>query len=212
MFGTLKPHRCQLDSADNKAHQNFYCGLCKSLDVHFSPLHRALVNHDAVFVAIVADGLLEDSAERSSCRCPINPLLNKETVAASEVSMKFATAVQILLAESWLADRAIEGSSVAGATRRFFSGSFKKAHRILGALGVFLDPLQGFEKMQRAVELNRNTDPKSAAEPTARALGYIMTQVAKLPGAPRQLLTASHQSDLNEFGRFRAGYLLHGRA
>lgn len=201
MFGTLKPHRCQLESADSQAHQNFYCGLCKSLDVHFSPFHRALVNYDAVFVALVADGLLGDSASRSSCRCPLNPLLSKDTVAASEASMKFATAVQILLAESWLADRAIEGSSVAGATRRFFSASFKKAHRMLSNLGVSLEALNHFEKWQRTVELKADPTPEAAAEPTARALGYIMTQIAKLPGAPDQLKEAKVQSDLNDFGR-----------
>ncbi|MDF1661100.1 MAG: DUF5685 family protein [Planctomycetota bacterium] len=201
MFGTLKPHRCQLESADSQAHQNFYCGLCKSLDVHFSPFHRALVNHDSVFVALVTDGLLENSATRSSCRCPMNPLLSKDTAAASETAMKFATAVQILLAESWLADRAIEGSSLAGATRRLFSASFKKAHRMLDSLGVSLEPLQHFEKWQHAVETHADPTPESAAEPTARALGYIMTQIAKLPGAPKQLKTEKNQSDLHEFGR-----------
>lgn len=201
MFGTLKPQRCRLDPAEGRAHQNFYCGLCKSLDVHFSPFHRALVNYDAVFMAIVTEALLEEPEARSQCRCPMNPLLTKGTVAPSEVSMKFAAAVQLLLADSWLADRAMDGHGLAKASRRLLSPSFKKAHRMLSKLGVSLDELQNFELRQKQIEEQDKSSPSQAAEPTAEALGIVMTKIADLPGAAPELKTLALQEKLRSFGR-----------
>ncbi|MDF1662999.1 MAG: DUF5685 family protein [Planctomycetota bacterium] len=201
MFGTLKPHKCTLDKDNDQNHWRFYCGLCKSLGDDYSQAHRALVNFDAVFIGIVADGLLENGAEHDSCRCPINPLAMRPTMTRQSPAMKFATSMQMLLSDQWLADRGMDGRSWARASRRWFRPALQKARRTLANLGLSMAQLEGFERVQKRVEVIGKTSLSEAAEPTARALGYVFRQVAALPGAVPQLAHETMQSQLNLFGR-----------
>lgn len=201
MFGTLKPHKCTLDKANDQNHWRFYCGLCKSLGDNYSQAHRALVNFDAVFIGIVADGLLEKGAEHDSCRCPINPLAMRPTMTRRSPAMEFATSMQMLLSDQWLADRGSDGRSWARASRRWFRPALHKARKTLAKLGLSMSQLEGFERVQKRVEVIGETSLSQAAEPTARALGYVFRQVAALPGAVPQLSHEAMQGQLNTFGR-----------
>lgn len=201
MFGTLKPHKCTLDKANDQNHWRFYCGLCKSLGDDYSQAHRALVNFDAVFIGIVADGLLEMGADHDSCRCPINPLAIRPTMTRRSPAMQFATSMQMLLSDQWLADRGMDGRSWARASRRWFRPALQKARKTLASLGLSMAQLEGFERVQKRVEVIGQTSLFEAAEPTARALGYVFRQVAALPGAMPQLAHEEMQAQLNLFGR-----------
>ena len=106
MFGTLKPHACRLGCDRAHEYQQFYCGLCKSLGDHFGTLTRALLNYDAVFLALVADGLVETAAATDRCRCPLLPVTFRPTVSPDSPAMRYAAAMQMLLSDQWLADRA----------------------------------------------------------------------------------------------------------
>lgn len=201
MFGTLKPHKCTLEKSHEQNHWRFYCGLCKSLGDEYGQAHRALVNFDAVFIGIVADGFLEEGASEGSCRCPLNPLNIRPTMTRQSPAMKFASSMQLLLSDQWLADRGMDGRAWARASRRWFRPALQKARRNLAELGLSMAQLEGFERAQKRVERLGETTLDQAAEPSARALGYVFRQVAALPGALPQLAHESAQARLNAFGR-----------
>ena len=88
MFGTLKPHACGMGCAERHTYDRFYCGLCKSLGDGFGTPSRALVSYDAVFLALVADGLVAEGAAPDRCRCPLLPVTFRPTVRPDSPASK----------------------------------------------------------------------------------------------------------------------------
>ncbi len=201
MFGTLKPHACHLGCAGRQAYETFYCGLCKSLGDHYGTPSRALLSYDAVFLALVADGLAGEGAARDRCRCPILPIAFRPTVRPDSPAMRYAAAVQMLLADQWLADRAMDGRRLAHAARPLFAGKVARAKQILAELGVSLDDLDGFEDRQARREVPGETAPREAAEPSADALARVFERMAGLPGACEGARSEEGRAALAAFGR-----------
>lgn len=201
MFGTLKPHTCKLGCDSKADYETFYCGLCKSLGDHFGTLTRALLNYDAVFLALVADGLMETPAAPDRCRCPMLPVTFRPTVRPDSPAMRYAAAMQMLLSDQWLADRAEGGKRSASAARPVLSGKVGAARAILAELGVSLADLEGFEKQQARREVPGVTGPRAAAEPTAGALARVFERMADLPGVIPEARSEQGRAALAAFGR-----------
>ncbi|APR86622.1 expression regulator [Minicystis rosea] len=201
MFGTLKPHTCRMGCDRARAYETFYCGLCKSLGDHFGTLTRALLNYDAVFLALVADGLMETAAEPDRCRCPILPVTFRPTVRPDSPAMRYAAAMQMLLSDQWLADRAEDGKPAAVAARPLLSGKVEAARGILADLGISLADLDGFEHEQARREVPGVTGPRAAAEPTASALARVFERMAGLPGVSPAARSEEGRAALAAFGR-----------
>lgn len=201
MFGTLKPHTCKLGCERVHAYETFYCGLCKSLGDHFGQATRALLSYDAVFLALVADGLVETPAAPDRCRCPMMPITFRPTVRPDSPAMQYAAAMQMLLSDQWLADRAEGGKRAARAARPLLSGNVAKARVILGGLGISLDDLDGFERVQAQREVPGVTGPRDAAEPTASALERVFARMADLPGTTEAARSPEGRAALASFGR-----------
>jgi len=212
MFGTLKPHRCVLGEAEKLEHRRFYCGLCKSLGDTYGLAYRALLSHDAVFMALVVDGLLveERAATEGECRCPLMPIQHRPTVVSDSVAMRYAAAIQLLLVDQFLADRAMDGGRTAAMARPLVSRPVEHARALLGELGVSLEELEGFEFEQASCERSGSTTPGEAAEPTAHALGLVFERIASLHGVVEEVRTPEQRELLRRLGRAvgRAIYLV----
>lgn len=182
MFGTLKPKGCGLDDETRQAHRRLYCGLCQGLGEGYGQLSRALVSFDAVFLAVLVEGLSDEAAPASSCRCPMLPVVFRPTASPDSPAMQFASAMSLLLADQYLADKALDDSALAGWLRPLGQGTVSQARETLDALGVDLRALEGFEHRQKAAERLGATHPEDAAAPTAAALARIFGAAAALPG------------------------------
>lgn len=194
MFGTLKPKRCGLGPAEQGSHKAMYCGLCQSLGQHHGQAMRPLVSFDAVFLALVADGLSEQPAAPSQTRCPMVPVVHRPTVDPNSDAMRFATHVSVLLAEQRLADKAEEGHWL-GLARPLLSGSGTRARGALRELGVDLGGLEGFERHQSEAERDPGVTPEGASKPTEEALAEVLGRIADLPSVAQQA-----RSDLRRLG------------
>ena len=117
MFGTLKPQACGNRLPVVQEYRQFYCGTCKSLGSQFGLPYRALLSHDAVFLGLLVDGLQDEAAAADRCVCPMVPVTTRATVSPDSVAMRYAAAMQMLLADQWLADRAIDGRALARVAR-----------------------------------------------------------------------------------------------
>lgn len=153
---------------------------------------RALHSHDAVLMATLAEALAIEEAPASRTRCPMLPIVHRPTVDGSSPGMRFASALQILLADQWAADRAVERPLWRGA-RWLLSGAVGRAWEEMNRLGVGLHELRGFEGRQEKAESRARAaaDPLSvAAAPTVRALGLGFAALAQLPGGQSQAAPA----------------------
>ena len=199
MFGTLKPGRCSLDEASQREHARFYCGLCKTLGSEFGQTLRVTLSNDAVFMALLADALLYKGAPQASYRCPMVPVCHRPAVAHDSPAMRYAGAVQILLGDQWLADRALDGQRLPRFARPLLQGPVARAQRLLKDLGIDLRALAGFELRQKRTE-NGHPPPAAAAEPTASALGLVFAAVADLPAAVPAIKTEAGRKGLRALG------------
>lgn len=202
MFGTLKPPRCGSLPVVQQSYRRFYCGTCQGLGAHFGLARRALLSHDAVFMAILVDAIQVHAAAPSRCRCPMMPTVFRSTLAPDSVAMRYAAALQMLLADQWLADRGADGQWAARVVRPWFSdGPARRAAAHLAALGVELPALRGFESRQIAVERGQGVPrPEVAAAPTAAVLAMAFEAAAELPGAAQAFSSQDARGRLAEFG------------
>ena len=205
MFGTLKPHSCGLACDRRHAYATFYCGLCKGLGDHFGTATRALLTYDAVFLALVVDGLMVERAAPDTCRCPMLPLVHRPTVSPDSVAMRYASAMQLLLVDQFLADRSEDGKRVAKVARPLLSSRVTHAYAMLGELGVSMDEVRGFEQVQARVERSLDADGHAASEPTRRALGLAFERMTGLPGVSEEVASDGAREALRELGRALGG-------
>ena len=201
MFGTLKPHGCAHGCQQRHEYERFYCGLCASLGDSFGQVSRGLTSYDAVFLALVADGLVEEGAAPDRRRCPLLPVVHRPTVRSDSPAMRYAAAMSVLLSDQWLADRAMDGRRAAQAARPLLSNKVKTARSILADLGISLADLDGFEEQQRRVEVPGETGPRAAAEPTEAALDRVFERMALLPGVTEEARGEEARRALGDFGR-----------
>jgi Family of unknown function (DUF5685) len=190
MFGTLKPRLCVLQTPQREGYERFYCGVCKGLGEHYGQATRATLTHDAVFMAMLADALADVAADASSCRCPMLPVVHRPTVSYESAAIRYASAVQMLLGDQWLADRAADGRRAFALARAALGTRVANARAALTALNVDTAPLVGVEDRQSRCERDGTATPDEAAAPTAEALGYVFSTLADLTGATSGALEA----------------------
>jgi hypothetical protein len=200
VFGTLKPQKCSLPIVERDAYESFYCGLCKSLGDGFGQASRALVSHDAVFLALLVDALSSKAAQPDKCRCPLLPVVHRPTVEPGGVAMRFASAVEILLGDQYLADRALEGKALAKLARPISRRYVDRAEERLAGLGIDFSGLRDFEVRQAACEHRGRTRPADAAAPTADALAFVLGTIADLPGVGDAARTDAARAALARLG------------
>lgn len=195
MFGLMKPDMERLQPAQAARHRTYYCGLCHGVGVHVGHAWRGIHSHDAVFLATLADGLVDAPASPSSCRCPMLPVVHRRTRDPSSVALRFAVGSQLLLADQWVADKAEEGSRAARFARDVLERPVGRGREVLEAMGLDVSDLQGFEKRQTAVEDIAGVEIEAAARPTAEALALLFARIADLPGGP-----VGEEAGLSELG------------
>ena len=70
MFGYVRPCRPELKLRQDAFFRSYYCGVCRTLGKRSGPLCRALLRYDLAFLALVRDGVNDDSS-LSKLRCPV---------------------------------------------------------------------------------------------------------------------------------------------
>ncbi len=192
MFGTLRPHTCELEGEVKSDYKQLYCGTCEGLGTHFGAIHRATLTWDAVLLAAAVDGLTTQGAEHGTCRCPLNPLSHREIIVPESTPMRVAAAVQVLLTNQWIADQQRDGSAIAGLVRPVTESPTASAIGILADLGIDATVLTSLDDRQGSLE-RAGISVREAAAPTRAALGALFAQLPELPGAVSADTTALRQ-------------------
>lgn len=182
MFGTLRPSLCQLPPEQSASYRRMYCGTCQSLGEHYGHLTRPLLSFDIVLLSSIVEALQAQPGEADSCRCPLLPVVHRPTLSPSSPAMKLAAAVQVVLADQWLADHAQDGRTAGKLGRPLLRKRAHKARNDLAALGIEQTAFAGLAARQLDIE-RRGRVFADAAEPTATVLESLFGQIGRLPGA-----------------------------
>ncbi len=182
MFGTLRPSLCQVSRNDRQAYRRLYCGTCKALGDGYGQLARPLLSYDVVFFAALVEATQTEQSETGQCRCPLLPVLQKPIVAPTSLPVRFAAAVQVVLASAWLDDQVIDGNPLYRPARALARSKATSAYEELTSLGVDMGVVRGLSAEQSKVE-GQTRDIVRLASPTAKVLSKILSAIPDLPGA-----------------------------
>lgn len=96
MFGTIICNKKGLTKKELARYQGVYCGLCKAIKGRYGQLGRLSLNYDMAFLALLLNGLYEESNAEQWIRCPVHPLKEREVFQNKYID--YAADMTILLA------------------------------------------------------------------------------------------------------------------
>lgn len=205
MFGTLKPGLCRLKRSQRTAYHETYCGMCKSMGQQYGLASRVMVNHDLVLYALAVEGLASEPAEQTTCRCPVAPWIQRPILAPDTPAMKAIAALQILLADQWLADKEMDNAPLFGRVRPLLKT--QHARDLARDMGLDIKHFEGLSLQQARCE-SRNSSVEEVAEPTARLLGSLFKAIANLKGTDPSKLDSGCVDALYRLG-FALGQIVY---
>ncbi len=166
MFGYIRPCRPELKIKDEARFRGYYCGVCKALGRRSGPLCRGLLRYDLAFLALLHDGIRDDSAPEK-LRCPMK---GTKLNMMQGASVTFAADAHILLSAAKLRDDRRDGKALSALLTPVLSPAEKKIAALYPELNK---ELMDMMREQDALEKANCADPDDAAEPFARFLAVL---------------------------------------
>ena len=96
MFGYLTVCRDELKIKDERTYKALYCGICEELKKRHGQLSRFTLTYDMTFLALLLQGVYEDSTEQGQKKCLPHPF-KKHPVITGEMTA-YAADMNVLLA------------------------------------------------------------------------------------------------------------------
>ena len=109
MFGYVITDYNALSREDQGQYQQYYCGLCRSLEHRFGNISRLTLNNDMTFLLILLSSLYEPEEEKQKGRCLTHPF-KRRLYISSEISDYCADMTILLAYQKNMDDRADDGS------------------------------------------------------------------------------------------------------
>lgn len=166
MFGYIRPCRPELKIREDAFFKSYYCGVCKALGKRSGPLCRGLLRYDLAFLALVHDGVRDDSTLQV-LRCPVKG--TKLNMMQGD-SVCFAADAHILLSAAKLRDDRRDGQHASLLLTPMLSPAEKKVSALYPEL---VQALNDMMSQQEKLEKSGCSDPDDAAEPFARFLAQL---------------------------------------
>ena len=179
MFGYIKPFKPEMKVKEFDTYQAFYCGLCHQLGEMFGPFAKLTLSYDFTFLAMVSVGLRQEFAGFCKARCMANPLKKKVCAVPCE-DLSFTAGCAMILFYYKLKDNLQDSGfwkkllyypllPLAASARKKAKVRFPEVDEI-------------FSKMitdQFALEKQENVSLDRAADPTAVAMGQMLTLLSQ---------------------------------
>lgn len=162
MFGYVLPRKDKLPSVEYDRYRAAYCGLCRSLKLHYGFRARFLVNYDMTFLYFLLEAGTQEQALR--CFCPARPFCKKDCLPDSE-AMHYAADMSVLLSYWKLRDAKCDGGFfkriAAGFGLWFYRRPYRRAaSRHEQENAVFESQLQSLQQLEtsQCASLDRTAD------------------------------------------------------
>ena len=168
MFGYLTVCRDELKIKDERTYKAWYCGICEELKKRHGQLSRFTLTYDMTFLAILLQGVYEDSTEQGQKRCLPHPF-KKHPVITGEMTA-YAADMNVLLAyydilDDWEDERKPGAWLFSRTLRKTFEETAAKYPRQKQAIEDYLKALKACESSEsRDIDLASGLTGKLMAE------------------------------------------------
>ena len=171
MFGYITADYNALSKEDQEQYQQYYCGLCRSLEHRFGNISRLTLNNDMTFLLILLSSLYEPKEEKQKGRCLTHPL-KRRTYISSEISAYCADMTVLLAYQKNADDRADDN------TLRSKAGIMALAKPYSRVKSLYPGKTERIEKAVReiqAYEAQNGSDIDIPINLSGKILGEIFT-------------------------------------
>ncbi len=180
MFGYIVPKECELRVREQAVYKSTYCGLCKSIRLHYGTVATLGLQYDCTFLALLLGSLAGEAGTTEKCRCLHHCQDTNRRYRLDSPSLHFSAGVNTVLAYYKCLDGVEDGESAkhkAGAV--LFSRSRQKA---AGDFPLLEQAAAAYFSAQKDAE-QRQAGADEAAHPTGE---FLRTLADIAPGVPKE--------------------------
>ena len=117
MLGYITIDKNELKVREYELYQGYYCGICKSIGRRYGQMPRLTLSYDAVFLAVVLEGLSDEEGQFKREHCVLHHIQKKPVVSCR--ALDYAADVMVILAyhkllDDWKDEK--KGAAFAGKT------------------------------------------------------------------------------------------------
>lgn len=175
MFGYVRVCKPELKVKEYEMYKAVYCSLCKYLGKKYGILSRLTLSYDFTFLALINMSLKDECEEFYKGRCAFNPI-KKCNYCKSDDSLDMPAAAAMIMLYYKLIDNISDEKGIKRLgfllLKPLFSGAHKKASKEYPEIE---ETVKGYIQKQNELEKARNISLDAAADPTAEALGKILS-------------------------------------
>ena len=175
MFGYVRVCKPELKVKEYEMYKAVYCSLCKHLGKKYGILSRLTLSYDFTFLALINMSLKDECEEFYKGRCAFNPI-KKCNYCKSVASLDMPAAAAMIMLYYKLLDNISDEKGIKRLgfmiLKPIFSGAHKKAAKEYPEIE---ETVKEYIQKQNELEKAENTSLDAAADPTAEALGKILS-------------------------------------
>ena len=175
LFGYVRVCKPELKVKEYEMYKAVYCSLCKHLGKKYGILSRLTLSYDFTFLALINMSLKDECEEFYKGRCAFNPI-KKCNYCKSVASLDMPAAAAMIMLYYKLLDNISDEKGIKRLgfmiLKPIFSGAHKKAAKEYPEIE---ETVKGYIQKQNELEKAENTSLDAAADPTAEALGKILS-------------------------------------
>jgi len=135
VFGYVVADKPNMLMKDYAAYRAYYCGLCKTLGLSYTPVTRFTVNYDIAFLTLLAHNYRKVTPEFKDERCIAHPVGKRFPVVQNNPVQKDVADINIILGYYKSQDDVLDGGSGKHrAARAFLKNKYKRAAKRFPAL------------------------------------------------------------------------------
>lgn len=175
MFGYVRPQTGELRVREFMYYKSVYCGLCKSMERHISPLLSLSLRYDFVLLALVRMLLSDIRGEVVPGRCGFNPLRKKPVLADNE-ALRYSAACSALLLYYGVCDNIADEHGLKRLLWRMArlpASAMRRRALARDALGTLDETVRAELDLLAQAERAKESSPDAAAQPFGTLLGAL---------------------------------------
>ncbi|MBR3144511.1 MAG: hypothetical protein IKF53_01280 [Clostridia bacterium] len=175
MFGYVKFSKGEMKISEYETYRAVYCSLCKNMGKRYGLLSRLTLSYDFTFLALLALSLSDSCPAYKKGRCTFNPL-KKCNYAKSTDLLDMPSAAAVITVYHKIEDNIRDNRFLKKLPfiliKPVFSAMRKKAAKNYPLID---EKIAEYISCQNELEKSNETSLDKAADPTAKALGFLFS-------------------------------------
>ncbi len=179
MLGFVKAHKPEMKMKDYELYRGVYCSLCKELGKSYGIFSRMILSYDFTFLAILNMALKDNCVGFKKSHCSFNPFKKCASCTNASEELKQAAAGGVIISYYKLLDDLSDEKFLkklrSAAVIPLLALPHRKAAR---DFPVIEESVKSAMSQQAVLEKENCKSVDMAAEPTAKAMGKIFSQIS----------------------------------